>query len=143
MALERRDGHFYGESASDIRTLLETAGREHGGTVASYADAACPCGGHEFGLVVDEDHISATLDCEACGQQMLLGKSAPGDGEVCNCRCHGDCFEVCAGVIASPGRGGRRLALGGRCTLCGLVGVFGDWVLPSRFRPPVWRTVAS
>jgi hypothetical protein len=143
MALTRRDDGWFGGGPEDIRPVLDGLARDHGGAVSHYADAVCPCGGREFGIVVAEGRGCATLDCEACGARLSTGP-VPADAgdagaEACNCACGGDCFEVCAAVVRSPGRAPRRFFLAARCTGCGRVAGYGEWAVPPRVRPPAWR----
>lgn len=143
MALSQRGEYWYGEEADDIRPILNRAAGALGGTITHYADAGCPCGGREFGVVINEGRACVVLDCEACGSTLHAGPgpvTIEDDGaEAFNCPCGGDCFEVCAGVSELPGRKPRRLLLGCRCALCGLVAGYSDWPLLVRARQPIWR----
>lgn len=145
MTLKRRRNRWYGDDPGDIRPMLDGLARDYGGAVTHYADAVCACGGREFGIVVAEGRASATLDCEACRARLSAGPAAvtiEEDGaEVCNCACDGDCFEVCAAIVRSPGQTPRWFFLAARCALCGLVAGYGDWAVPPRARLPVWRAV--
>jgi hypothetical protein len=143
MALQQRGEHWYGSGPDDIHRILDMEAEALGGTVSHHAEAVCECGGRAFWVVVVEGRACVTLDCEGCQKQLHAGPRAVtievAGAEVCNCPCGGDCFEVCAGIGVLPGRRPRRFFLGCRCTLCGLVGEYGDYPMPPRARRPIWR----
>jgi hypothetical protein len=146
VALTQRGQHWYGETAGDIRAVLDFSARKHGGAVSDYAEAACGCGCRSFGVVVNERQASAALECEQCAEPQHTGPvvptvdDVPATGtEICCCPCQGELFEACAAVVLSPGRSPRWLFLALRCTGCGLVAGYADWALPPRSRRPIWR----
>ena len=150
MALSKRGQYWYGEAASDIRPVLDSLARAHGGAVSYYAEALCCCGCREFGVELAERRASATLGCGDCDVKLHTGPVVPSvddpsqtDTELCVCPCQCEFFEACAAVVLSPGRRPRWFFLALRCTNCGLVGGYADWALPPRARRPIWRVVSQ
>jgi hypothetical protein len=140
MALRRKGQYWYGDSAADIREVL--AHPYHGALPCThFADVVCECGGQVFDLLIDDEYREADFPCLSCDRNYLFHladedgryEGAPGsDTEFRACPCDNDpnCrLEIVVGVRLGPGRDiPEQVSIGCRCTKCGLVGSYADWV---------------
>lgn len=132
MALQKRGGHYFGNSQDDIRTEVVRFSNLNGYEATQFADALCNCGGRLFHLVMDEDEGAAVRTCIKCGGRHAIADSAEylADAELedYGCLCGEDHFEITAGISLYPAsQDVRWLYIGCRCPSCGLTGVYGDW----------------
>jgi Zn ribbon nucleic-acid-binding protein len=132
MALRKRGEWRYGDSQADIRAEIVRYSRDNG-YASQFADAACPCGGAVFGLLLDDNRGVAIRNCVACeAGPHPIGDSAefidgatPAD---CECECGGEAFEITVGVsLFTNGEDVRWVYIGCRCPACGRTAVYGDW----------------
>jgi hypothetical protein len=71
MALRQSADKLYGDGPEDIRRLLDSLARNHGGAITHFADARCPCGALDFGITVDESRCCTSPDCEECRNVLV------------------------------------------------------------------------
>jgi hypothetical protein len=134
--IERSGERWSGDDFGDLtRYLTEfTARIDPAGRIAR---SECgTCGGTNFGLQLDDDEGCARRTCTGCGTSAFIGDSAeywedaePGEA---TCPCGATEFEV--GVAFSLRDDGEVswITVGGRCTSCGLLGVYTDWKIDYR-----------
>ena len=132
MTLTKRGDYRYGEGHADIREELLRYSQLNGYPAEHFANAACPCGGRVFRLLLDDLEGAAIRACIACGADHPIGDSDEYLAEVtlgtCACPCGGEEFEITAAVSLYTGTSDVKwLYLGCRCTFCGLTAVYGDW----------------
>ena len=132
MALVKRGTHWYGDSQADIRAEILRYSDLNGYLAQHFADAVCLCGGHVFGMLLDDMVGAAIRTCIACKHRHPIGDSEDylEDAELleCACPCGMEAFEVTVGVSLYDGSDAVRwLYLGYRCQACGLTSVYGDW----------------
>jgi hypothetical protein len=132
MALKRRGEYRYGDSQADIRAELLRYSKSNAYVAHHFADAACPCGGKQFRLALDDAEGAAVRWCVRCAAEHPIGDSAEylEDAELqeCACPCGGEEFEITAGVSLYEGSADVKwFYLGCRCPKCGLTAVYGDW----------------
>jgi hypothetical protein len=132
-----RSGEWWtGQDFADLTGyLIEfTAGSDPAGRIErSECDA---CRGTTFRLQLDDDEGCAQRTCTACSGSAFIGDSeeywADADPGEAACPCGGDQFEL--GVAFSLRDDGdvRWITIGGRCTDCGVLGVYTDWKIDYR-----------
>ncbi|OWK41612.1 hypothetical protein [Fimbriiglobus ruber] len=133
MALRKRGQWWYGDSQADIRAEVARYSQLAGYLAEHFADAACPCGGRVFALLLDDEVGVASRVCAACDAEAHpIGDSSEyadeAEEEECACPCGEEAFEITVGVSLYPGSEDVRwLYLGCRCPKCGLTAVYGDW----------------
>lgn len=132
MALRKRGKHRYGDGQPDIRDEVLRYSKDNAYVAQHFADAACPCGGQVFRVLLDDEQGAAARTCIVCGDQHPIGDSEEYLDEAhlgqCACPCGGEVFEVTAGVALYEGSEDVKwLYLGFRCPACGLIAVYGDW----------------
>ena len=129
----RTDGeHRYGSNHADLRDEVRAFSEARGYPAQHFADAACRCGARRFRLSLDGVEGVAVRTCSSCGAIHPIGDSDEymHDAELaeCACPCGGEEFEIAVGVsLYEDSEDIRWLYLGGRCTRCGMIAVYGDW----------------
>ena len=139
MALQRRDDCWYGDSAADIRALLDRHA-ETGDPIKVARDVVCECGGTVFSIQIDDEFQEAAWFCRACGAQYLFHTkriAGPYEGdpeadtECCNCPCTqrgGSYFELALGVSLYDGSDDVDwVFIACRCVACGRTGYLASW----------------
>lgn len=104
MTLKKHSGYSYGDDHADLREELLDYSRANGYPTQHFADALCTCGESIFRLRLDDDHGAAVRTCGADQFQLSVGVALYADSD-----------DV------------RWLYVGGRCSTCGLVAIYGDW----------------
>jgi hypothetical protein len=132
MVLTRRGDQSFGDSQADIRAELLRYSRLNGYLTERFADAACPCGGRVFRLLVDETEGAAVRICGACSTEHAIGDSSEyledAELEECECPCGRGTFELTVGVsLYKDSTAVKWLYLGCRCPACGQAACYGDW----------------
>ena len=133
MALRKRGKWRYGDSQADIRSEIVRHSKENGYLAEHFADAACPCGGKVFGLLLDDTAGVASRVCTSCDAEAHpIGDSAEyedeADEDEAACPCGEESFQITVGVsLYADSEDVRWLYLGCRCPACGLTAVYGDW----------------
>jgi hypothetical protein len=140
MTLKRRDGKWYGESASDIRELLSRHKESTGDNVDVVQEVVCDCGSRVFSILLDDEYQEAVWICQRCDAQYLFHTkrvsgyyegNSDGDIECCNCPCSirgGSYFELAVGVTLHEGSQDVDWAfIACRCVVCGLTGYLAEW----------------
>ena len=127
---EQTDG-LHGDSQEDIPEALKRYGSDNS-VPTMFADAVCICGSRPFGLEVDEEQGVAVRVCVACSLAHPMADSAEyldvASLESCECLCDARRFELTMGLaLYEDSEDVRWLYIGARCSVCGLVGCYGDW----------------
>ena len=128
--LQGSDQSWTGESFADLRVFLYlyTSTNYPAGPIPA---CTCNCGGQAFSLQFDDEAGAAQRHCLACGSDVLLADSWDrwDDADPCaaECSCGSETFEL--GVAFSLREDGdiRLVTVGGRCLVCGMLGVYVDW----------------
>jgi hypothetical protein len=131
MSIDKSGKWWVGTSPHDIKEFLEAYSAEGYGT-SEFRQAKCDCGGDVFELMADDDEGCAKRICTSCGHARFICDSEeywPDASPE-----HWKCVE-CSSTSANVGVGFsiyddgevRRLYVGERCSVCGVLGCFAGW----------------
>jgi hypothetical protein len=141
MALKKKGDRWHASTAADLDQYLlrHVLGRHCRGVPHRVARARCAsCGADKFDLFVDDGErvLRVCTGCKAKHKVCDLdGKCDAGSaGEiVCTCM-YSECEVTVGFALMDPPDGGAEadgpvgyLYVAGRCTECGLCGVYGEW----------------
>jgi hypothetical protein len=141
MALKKKGDWWHAATAADLDQYLlrHVLGRHCRGVPHRVAHARCAaCGAGKFDLFTDEGERVLRV-CTACEAEHwvcnLDGKGDPESAGEIVCTCMNSECEVAVGfALMDPPEGGTEedgpvghLYVAGRCTECGLCGVYSEW----------------
>ena len=129
--MEKSDPWWKGETFEDLAEYLR-AFTETNYPAERVDQSGCrACGALSFTLHVDDEQGCAQRRCIGCGLEAFIADSEEWweDADVADaaCLCQSETFEV--GVAFSLREDGEIhwVTVGGRCTTCGVLGVYTDW----------------
>ena len=129
MAIQQTGEHCKGEDFVDLAQYLREYTGDH--PVDIVLQSMCGCRGTEFRLETDVEDGGAKRTCPSCGASAFIGDSeeywADAAPEPCVCRCEGDRFELGVGFSLRDSGEVKWIAVGQRCTRCGMLGSCVDW----------------
>lgn len=120
-----------GEDFNDLSEFITAYSAQNYPTQRVVQSRCESCGSTRLRLRFDDDEGGAESTCVECGAVRLLLDSEEywedADPADASCPCGGEEFEVGVGFSLRDDGDVRWVYIGGRCTSCGVLGVFADW----------------
>ncbi|MEZ6068456.1 MAG: hypothetical protein R3B90_22700 [Planctomycetaceae bacterium] len=133
MAIDKTGKWWVGSDADDLAEYL-SAFTEDGFLATEFRVAKCDCGSKVFNLAIDSDEGAATRTCAECGHTYFICDSEEywEDASPKKWKCFGKCnsktANVCVGfALRDDGKDVHWIYVGTRCSVCGVLGCYGDW----------------
>ena len=129
--IDKSGKYWKGEGFDDLADFVrQFTGKQYPAERVIHSTCSS-CGKSAFTLKLDGEEGCAERRCVECGQTAFIGDSEefwsdaqPGDAA---CPCGHGIFEIGVGFALHPDGDVRWNTVGGRCTTCGILGVYVDW----------------
>jgi hypothetical protein len=133
MAIDKSGKWWVGSDADDLAEYL-AALTASGYLATEFRVAQCACGSRVFNLAMDSDEGTAKRTCVECSQTQFICDSEEywKDASPKKWKCFGKCksrtANICIGfALREDQKDVRWIYVGTRCSVCGVLGCYGDW----------------